>query len=224
MTHVPPGADHDAPGPERAAPARPTSRLSAYAEMAPPPRSRPPGGEPPGGRRPDSASAAPTRNAPPPVEPAGNPAVEESPEDRHRREFAGLLAGFRRTAVLVPLGEGAGPSTEPDASTGADSETRQGWLTADHNGIRFVLAFTDEAALARYAELRGRSHEEWTYETVLGEKLLDVAVPAAGMPCGVALNCADGPRGMVFPPVRGIVPDEAAIDHEHTDHYEGEIG
>ncbi|MFE3094977.1 SseB family protein [Streptomyces sp. NPDC059248] len=111
--------------------------------------------------------------------------------------------------MLVPLGEGAGP------------ETRQGWLTADHNGIRFVLAFTDEDALARYAELLGRSHEEWTYQTVLGARLLDVAVPAAGMPCGIALNCADGARGMVFPPVRGIVPDEAAID---SDHHEGELG
>lgn len=204
MTHEPPGADHDAPGPERAAPARPTSRLSAYAEMAPPLRGEPAGGQPTDGRRPGAENVARERDA---ALPTG-----ESPEDRHLREFGELLAAFRGTAVLVPLGEGA------------DSETRQGWLTADHNGIRFVLAFTDEAALARYAELRGRSHEEWTYETVLGEKLLDVAVPAAGMPCGVALNCADGPRGMVFPPVRGIVPDEAAIDFEHTDHYEGEIG
>ncbi|MEU3600694.1 hypothetical protein ABZ714_18540 [Streptomyces sp. NPDC006798] len=213
MTHEPPGADHDAPGPERAVPARPTSRLSAYAEMAPPP-----GGQPPGDQ---GQTAAQARNAPPPVGPVGGPAVEESSEDRHRREFAQLLAGFRATAVLVPLGEGEG------GSESEGPEARQGWLTADHNGIRFILAFTDEQALARYARLRGRSHEEWTYQTVLGERLLDVAVPAAGMPCGVALNCADGPRGMVFPPVRGIVPDEAAIDSEHaahSDYHEGELG
>ncbi|WP_435835627.1 hypothetical protein [Streptomyces avermitilis] len=28
----------------------------------------------------------------------------------------------------------------------------------------------------------------------------------------MALDCADGEQGMVFPPVRGIVPDEAALD------------
>ena len=50
------------------------------------------------------------------------------------------------------------------------------------------------------------------YRTVLGARLLDVAVPAAGVPCGVALDCADGPDGAVFPPVRGIVPDAVAVD------------
>ncbi|MCS0606542.1 hypothetical protein NX794_35855, partial [Streptomyces sp. LP11] len=78
--------------------------------------------------------------------------------------------------------------------------------TADVNGIRFLLAFSDEQALARYAVARGEAAREWTYQRVLGARLLDVAVPAAGVPCGVALDCADGEEGMVFPPVRGIVP------------------
>lgn len=117
-----------------------------------------------------------------------------------RRAFAGLLGEFRRTAVLVPLGDGPGPDEE------------RGLLTTDFNGIRFILAFSDEQALARYAQARGEYRREWTYQSILGARLLDVAVPAAGVPCGVALDCADGPDGMVFPPVRGIVPDGAAID------------
>ncbi|MGW3852943.1 hypothetical protein, partial [Streptomyces fagopyri] len=112
-----------------------------------------------------------------------------------RREFAVLLGEFRRTAVLVPLGDGPGPDGE------------RGFLTADLGGIRFILAFSDEHALARYAQVRGEYRREWTYQTILGARLLDVAVPAAGVPCGVALDCADGEDGLVFPPVRGIVPD-----------------
>ncbi|MFF4018639.1 hypothetical protein [Streptomyces sp. NPDC001843] len=121
---------------------------------------------------------------------------------RRRREFAVLLGEFRRTPVLVPLGDGPGG--------GPDEE--RGLLTADLNGIRFILAFSDEQALARYAVARGEAAREWTYQTILGARLLDVAVPAAGVPCGVALDCADGEDGMVFPPVRGIVPDGAAVD------------
>ncbi|MFI0238166.1 hypothetical protein [Streptomyces sp. NPDC016845] len=132
---------------------------------------------------------------------AVEPAAEGLDVELRRREFAELLGAFRRTAVLVPLG------VEP----GSDGE--QGWLTADFNGIRFILAFSDEYALARYAHARGEYGREWVYQTVLGAKLLDVAVPAAGVPCGVALDCADAPGGgMVFPPVKGIVPDEAAVD------------
>ncbi|WP_374215160.1 hypothetical protein [Streptomyces longispororuber] len=118
-----------------------------------------------------------------------------------QREFAELLGEFRRTPVLVPLG-------------GDPAERGElGMLTADFNGIRFILAFSDEQALARYAQARGEYAREWTYRTVLGAKLLDVAVPAAGVPCGVALDCADAPDGgMVFPPVKGIVPEEAAVD------------
>ncbi|MFD2689396.1 hypothetical protein ACFS5L_31850 [Streptomyces phyllanthi] len=122
-----------------------------------------------------------------------------------RREFAALLGEFRRTAVLVPLGDGPSPDEE------------RGLLTADLNGIRFILAFSDEHALARYAEARGEAAREWAYQTVLGARLLDVAVPAAGVPCGVALDCADGEDGTVFPPVRGIVPDAAAVDVEGAD-------
>ncbi|KDN80171.1 SseB family protein [Streptomyces olindensis] len=112
-----------------------------------------------------------------------------------RSEFAVLLETFRDTAVLVPLYDG-------------------GWLTADFGGIRWILAFSDESALARYALARDEADREWTYQTVLGARLLDLAVPKAGVPCGVALDAADGAEhALLLPPVTGIVPDAFAVDH-----------
>jgi hypothetical protein len=130
------------------------------------------------------------------------PAAEGSEAVARRRMFARLLGEFRRTAMLVPLGGEPRPEQE------------RGLLTDDFNGIRFILAFSDEQSLARYSQARREYAHEWTYRTILGAKLLDVAVPAAGVPCGVALDCADGPDGMVFPPVARIVPDEAAVDRD----------
>ncbi len=160
---------------------RPRSRLYDYVDMDVP---------------------APAEEVPEPTEEVPEPAPEDPEVAAARAWFAQLLAEFRRTPVLVPLGDGPGPVEE------------RGMLTADWNGVRFILAFSDEQALARYARERGAFAREWTYQTVLGARLLDVSVPAAGVPCGVALDCADGPDGMVFPPVRGIVPDEAALDFE----------
>ncbi|MEV7488546.1 SseB family protein [Streptomyces sp. B21-104] len=110
-----------------------------------------------------------------------------------RREFAVLLGEFRRTAVLVPLDE-AGDL----------------W-SADLNGVRWICAFSDEEALARFALARGESGREWTYRTVLGARLLDVMVPMLPGPGGVALD-AGSTDGMLFPPVAGIVPDAVAVD------------
>ncbi len=139
---------------------------------------------------------------PEPASSASSSASEDPGVRARRREFAALLGEFRRTPVLVPLGGGPGPDAE------------RGLLTADFNGIRFILAFSDEQALARYAVACGEAGREWAYQTILGARLLDVAVPAAGVPCGVALDCADGENGMVFPPLGGIVPDEVAVDRE----------
>jgi hypothetical protein len=48
---------------------------------------------------------------------------------------------------------------------------------------------------------------------VLGAKLLDAAVPEGGVPCGVALDAADGPEhAVLLPPVVGVVPDAYAVD------------
>ncbi|MFI1834585.1 hypothetical protein [Streptomyces olivaceoviridis] len=124
----------------------------------------------------------------------GPSGTTDDPE-RGRRQFAALLGEFRRTAVLVPL----------DPETGSP-------LTADFGGVRWFYAFSNEGALARFALARGEGEREWPYQRWLGARLLDAAVPAVGVPCGVALDCADGEDGMVFPPVRGIVPDGVAVD------------
>ncbi|MFC8592408.1 SseB family protein [Streptomyces atroolivaceus] len=110
-----------------------------------------------------------------------------------RREFAVLLGEFRRTAVLVPLDD-AGAL----------------W-SAEQNGVRWICAFSDEEALARFASARGDAGREWTYQAVLGARLLDVMVPLLPGPAGVALD-AGSTDGMLFPPVAGIVPDSVAVD------------
>ncbi len=85
--------------------------------------------------------------------------------------------------------------------------------TADFNGVRWICAFSDEEALARFAAARGDARREWTYRTILGARLLDVMVPLLPGPGGVALD-AGSATGALFPPVRGIVPDEVAVDLE----------
>lgn len=80
-------------------------------------------------------------------------------------------------------------------------------------GLDWICAFSDEEALARFAWARGEGDREWTYRRVVGARLLDELVPALDFPCGVAWNAA-GPDGLAFPPVRGIVPDTAALDGE----------
>ncbi|MFF8831939.1 SseB family protein [Streptomyces sp. NPDC015131] len=110
-----------------------------------------------------------------------------------QREFAILLGEFRRTAVLVPI--------DPYGSL---------W-TADQGGVRWICAFTNRESLARFARARGEGGREWEYRTVLGARLLDVLVPMLGVPAGVALD-AGGDDGVLFPPVRGIVPDAVAVE------------
>jgi hypothetical protein len=141
----------------------------------------------------DQPPSPPTSNEPP----TGRATASEADEvARRRREFAALLGEFRRTAVLLPITEDETP------------------LTGDHGGIRWIYAFSDEAALARFAIARGEGSREWPYRRVLGARLLDAAVPAAGVPCGVALDVGSEGDGVLFPPVTGIVPDSAALDTE----------
>ncbi|MFI6930249.1 hypothetical protein [Streptomyces sp. NPDC050287] len=118
---------------------------------------------------------------------------------RARREFATLLGEFRRTPVLVPLADNEDP------------------LVGDYNGVRWIYAFSDESALARFAIARGEGSREWAYQRVLGARLLDAGVPAMGVPCGVALDVGSEGDGVLFPPVVGIVPDAAAVDAESAD-------
>ncbi|MCS0602405.1 hypothetical protein NX794_14465 [Streptomyces sp. LP11] len=136
-----------------------------------------------------AASAAP---APPEHAAAVTDATEAV--ERRRREFATLLGEFRRAAVLVPVDETGAP------------------LTGDQGGIRWIYAFSDEAALARFALARGEGEREWAYQRCLGARLLDAGVRAAGVPCGVALDVGSAGEGALFPPVSGIVPDAVAVD------------
>lgn len=132
-----------------------------------------------------------------PAAPAASVASVASADDESvqeaREAVLERLADFRSRPVLVP--------TDPAG----------GLWTADFGGVGWICAFTDEAALARFAQARGEESVEWPYRRVLGSRLLDDVVPAVGFPCGVALD-AGGPGGAVFPPVKGIVPDRAALD------------
>ncbi|MFF6785617.1 hypothetical protein [Streptomyces sp. NPDC012510] len=122
------------------------------------------------------------------------PAADDAARTHRRREAAALLGEFRRTAVLVPLSDDGDP------------------LTGEYGGIRWIYAFSDEPALARFAIARGEGAREWTYDRVLGARLLDVAIPAMPVPYGVALDVGSEGQGALFPPVKGIVPDAAAVD------------
>ncbi|MFJ5636772.1 hypothetical protein ACIQF5_29600 [Streptomyces goshikiensis] len=111
-------------------------------------------------------------------------------------DSARLVGEFRRAVLLVPLKDGAGG----------------GLMSAVLGGVRWIYAFTDEEALARFAQARGESGREWEFLSVLGARLVDAVVPMADRPAGVAVNVADADGSMFFPPVAGIVPDGSAVD------------
>lgn len=70
-------------------------------------------------------------------------------------------------------------------------------LAGDAEGVRWLYAFTSEAALGRFASARGIGGEV-EYLTVRGSRLLDAAVPALGVAAGVALDVA-GPAPFLLP-------------------------
>lgn len=109
-----------------------------------------------------------------------------------------IVDGFRDTTVLVPLVpvDGGGP----------------GLLATDFGGVRWIHAFTDELAAARFDEAQDGLKDRRDFMAVQGWRLLDVVVPAMGVPCGVALDVGSGDGGVLLPPVVGIVPDAAAVD------------
>ncbi|WP_405948096.1 hypothetical protein OG588_17380 [Streptomyces prunicolor] len=146
--------------------------------------------------------------------------VEAAQVRARRRRFLDQLGEFRRSQVLVPMG--ALPGVDPVAEAP---------LTVDLGGVRWILAFTGEAALARYAAARGEAEREWRYRGVWGAALLDAAVPTvagSGVPCGVLVDAADGERGLVLPPVVGVVPEDVAVDGPDgpggLDGLDGEVG
>ncbi|MFH7599671.1 SseB family protein [Streptomyces racemochromogenes] len=127
------------------------------------------------------------------AEAAGPTAAAEAPERNRVAEFAGRLAEFRERPVLVPFDE------------------RGGLWTSRLGGLDWICAFSDEETLAGFARARGETDRAWEYHRVLGARLLDEVIPALDFGCGVAWDAA-GPDGVLFPPVRGVVPDSAALD------------
>ncbi|WP_308400783.1 SseB family protein [Streptomyces sp. AS02] len=113
-------------------------------------------------------------------------------------DLRAVVGEFRRSEVLVPVVDGS-------------------LLSVEAGGIRWLFAFTDEAALERFAQARGEAVPEGV--PVFGARLLDQAVPRAakvGGPVGIAVD-AGSAAGMVLPPVTGIVPDAVALEVAETD-------
>jgi hypothetical protein len=115
-----------------------------------------------------------------------------------------LLAAFRAAALYVPF-------AEDDAMCSGETD-----------GICWLYAFTSTTELERFARARVEADTDpgWAsgrirYWTVLGSRLLDVAVPAAvteaRIPTGVAVDVG-GVRPLLLPPVSGIVPSPVAVD------------
>jgi hypothetical protein len=124
-------------------------------------------------------------------------AVEFAELVAERRAGAGdlreLVSGVRQALLLVPLEGG-------------------GLWTARLGGVRWICGFTGETALARFAARRGPGDRPWEYAALLGARILDEVIPAMGEPAGLAVDVASDGGAVFFPPVTGIVPDEAAVD------------
>ncbi|MDF3300131.1 hypothetical protein [Streptomyces tropicalis] len=172
-----------------------------------------------GGAAPSGATASADVDAPADrgTVPARVEAVSEGEAAQVRagqHRFRVKLGEFRRSRVLVPVGTLPGPDAEEVP------------LTVDMGAVRWILAFTSERALARYAVARGADGGPWQYRGVWGAALLDAAVPAvaeSGVPCGVLVDAADGAHALVLPPVAQVVLEGVAVNG--PDHREdGEAG
>ncbi|MDO0914488.1 SseB family protein [Streptomyces sp. DT2A-34] len=104
-------------------------------------------------------------------------------------DLRAVVGEFRRSELLVPVVDGS-------------------LLSVEAGGIRWLFAFTDDAALTRFAEARGETIDERV--PAYGAWLLDRVIPRVGGPVGVAVD-AGSAAGMVLPPVAGIVPDAVAV-------------
>jgi hypothetical protein len=104
-----------------------------------------------------------------------------------------MVSAFRDSLVLVPQDGG-------------------GAVAMEVSGVQWLPVFTTHAELAAWVVARGGDGDvEQNYLAVQGSRLLDVAIPDLGFPAGIAIDPA-GIAPMMLPPVRGIVPDAAAVD------------
>ncbi|MFE7273880.1 SseB family protein [Streptomyces sp. NPDC057623] len=99
-------------------------------------------------------------------------------------DLRAAVGEFRRSEVLVPVVDDSLVSVEAA-------------------GIRWIFAFTDDAALTRFAEARGETLDERV--PAYGAWLLDRVIPRVQGPVGIAVD-AGSATGMILPPVAGIVP------------------
>jgi hypothetical protein len=90
-----------------------------------------------------------------------------SAEALRQGNLRAVVGEFRRSEVLVPLVDGA-------------------LVSAEAGGIRWLFAFTDEAALERFAEARGEPVPERM--PVYGARPLDQVIPKMDGPAGTAVD------------------------------------
>lgn len=110
-----------------------------------------------------------------------------------RGDGAALLAALRGALLALPVVDGDSP------------------VIVQSGGLSWLFAFTVPAELARFAAARGEGEIPCPFVTIRGVRLLDGLMPAMAQATGVALDVA-GVRPMLFPPLRGVVPDAAALD------------
>jgi hypothetical protein len=128
------------------------------------------------------------------VEQAGTALAERIAERRSGIGDPRALVGeMRRSVLLVPVADG-------------------GLWSVRSGGVRWICAFTDEAALARFALRRAPGDQPMDYAALRGARIVDEIVPALGEPAGLAVDIATEDGSMFFPPVAGIVPDAVAVD------------
>jgi hypothetical protein len=125
-----------------------------------------------------------------------------------------------RTALAERIAESRAGAGDPRALVGemrrsvllVPSDGGGGLWSARSGGVRWICAFTDEEALARFAVERGAGDRSLEYAALLGARIVDEIVPSLGEPAGLAVDIATEDGSMFFPPVTGIVPDAAAVD------------
>ncbi|MEU9330108.1 SseB family protein [Streptomyces canus] len=127
-----------------------------------------------------------------------------------------LLAAFRTAALYVPFDQSAEDAGEVNGTQG------DAMCSGEADGVRWLYAFTSTTELERFARARAEAGTDpgWAsgrirYWTVLGSRLLDIAVPTAvaesRTPTGVAVDVG-GIRPLLLPPLSGVVPDQVAVD------------
>lgn len=89
-------------------------------------------------------------------------------------------------------------------------------LTGDHEGVRWLYAFTSIGDLARFAVTRGADADaEVDFLTVRGDRLAEVALvelaARSGMPVGLALDVG-GDAPMLVPSADLVTPVPAPAD------------